>query len=68
MPVVVNLSFGNTYGDHRGESLLERFIDNASEIGRTAIIIGSGEMKGLPMDTTAGIALTQKNIELAVAA
>ncbi len=29
MPVVVNLSFGNTYGAHDGSSLLERFIDNA---------------------------------------
>ena len=67
MPVVVNLSFGNTYGDHRGESLLERFIDNASEIGRTAIIIGSGN-EGDSNGHTAGIALTQKNIELAVAA
>ncbi len=65
--MVVNLSFGNTYGDHRGESLLERFIDNASEIGRTAIIIGSGN-EGASNGHTAGIALTQKNIELAVAA
>lgn len=29
MPVVVNLSFGNTYGAHDGSSLLERFLDNA---------------------------------------
>ena len=67
MPMVVNLSFGNTYGDHRGESLLERFIDNASEIGRNAIIIGSGN-EGASNGHTAGIALTQKSIELAVAA
>lgn len=66
MPVVINLSFGNTYGDHRGESLLERFIDNASEIGRTSIIIGSGN-EGASNGHTAGIALTQKTIELAVA-
>lgn len=29
MPVVINLSFGNTYGAHDGSSLLERFMDNA---------------------------------------
>ncbi len=42
MPLAVNLSFGNTYGAHNGTSLLERFIDNASEIGRSVICVGSG--------------------------
>ena len=42
MPLVVNLSFGNTYGAHDGSSLLERFLDNASEIGRTVVCVGSG--------------------------
>ena len=42
MPVAVNLSFGNTYGAHNGTSLLERFIDNVSEIGRNVICVGSG--------------------------
>lgn len=41
-PVAVNLSFGNTYGAHNGTSLLERFIDNVSEIGRNVICVGSG--------------------------
>ncbi len=42
MPVAINLSFGNTYGAHDGTSLVERFIDNASEIGRNVICIGAG--------------------------
>ena len=42
MPVAVNLSFGNTYGAHNGTSLLERFINNVSEIGRSVICVGSG--------------------------
>lgn len=42
MPLVINLSFGNTYGSHDGGSLLERFLDNAAEIGRTVICVGSG--------------------------
>lgn len=42
MPLAVNLSFGNTYGAHNGTSLLERFIDNISEIGRNVICVGSG--------------------------
>ena len=42
MPLVVNLSFGNTYGSHNGTSLVERFLDNAAEVGRTVICVGSG--------------------------
>lgn len=41
-PVAINLSFGNTYGSHDGTSLPERFLDNASEIGRTVICVGAG--------------------------
>jgi len=41
-PVVINLSFGNSYGSHDGSSLIERFLDNASEIGRTVICVGAG--------------------------
>lgn len=65
-PVVINISFGNTYGDHLGNSLLERFIDNASEIGRTAIIIGSGN-EGASRGHTSGVVTAQSNVELAVA-
>lgn len=42
LPVAVNLSFGNTYGAHDGNSLLERYIDNITEIGRSVICVGSG--------------------------
>lgn len=42
MPVAINLSFGNTYGAHNGTSLLERFLDNISEIGRCVVCVGSG--------------------------
>ena len=34
MPLVINLSFGNSYGSNDGSSLLERFLDNAAEVGR----------------------------------
>lgn len=42
MPLALNLSFGNSYGAHDGSSLLERFLDNAAEIGRTVVCVGSG--------------------------
>lgn len=42
MPLAVNLSFGNSYGPHDGTTLLERFIDNASEVWKNVICVGSG--------------------------
>lgn len=42
MPLAVNLSFGNSYGAHDGSSLLERFMDNASEVWKNVICAGSG--------------------------
>ena len=42
MPLVINLSFGNTYGVHDGTSLVERFLDNIAELGRCVICVGSG--------------------------
>lgn len=42
MPLAVNVSFGNTYGSHDGTSLLETYLDDIGNIGRTAIVVGSG--------------------------
>jgi subtilisin family serine protease len=64
-PLVINISYGNTYGDHKGNSLIERFIDNASEIGKTSIVIGSGN-EGASNGHISGIAFTEKVIELVV--
>lgn len=41
-PIVVNVSFGNTYGSHDGTSLLETYIDGISDYGRSVIIVGAG--------------------------
>lgn len=42
MPLALNISFGNTYGAHDGTSLLERYIDDVSNLGRSSICVGSG--------------------------
>lgn len=42
MPLSVNLSFGNTYGAHDGTALIERYINNMAEVGRTVFCVGSG--------------------------
>lgn len=41
-PIAVNISFGNNYGDHTGRSLLESFINEIANKGRTSIVIGTG--------------------------
>lgn len=40
--VVINLSFGNSYGPHDGTSLLETYLDQATGYGRTTICVGCG--------------------------
>lgn len=66
MPLVINLSFGNNYGSHDGSSLLERFLDNAAEVGRTVICVGSGN-EGNSAGHIAGNVEEATVIELAVA-
>lgn len=66
MPLAINLSFGNSYGSHDGSSLLERFLDNAAEIGRTVICVGSGN-EGSSGGHFAGNISETREVELAVA-
>ncbi len=42
IPLVVNLSFGNTYGSHSGTSLLETYLDSVAELSRISLVVGSG--------------------------
>lgn len=66
-PLSINLSFGNTYGAHDGSSLLERFVDNVSEIGRNVICVGSGN-EGAAGGHVSGILTEAARIELALSA
>ena len=61
LPIAVNLSFGNTYGSHDGTSILERFMDNVSEIGRSVICVGSGN-EGTTAGHTGGFILQGETI------
>ena len=67
MPLVINLSFGNSYGAHDGSSLIERFLDNAAEIGRTVICVGSGN-EGSSRGHIAGNVEQETAVELSVGA
>ncbi len=53
-PLAVNISFGNNYGSHTGRSLLESFIDDISNMGRSSIAIGTGN-EGAEGNHAAGI-------------
>ena len=54
MPFAVNLSFGNVYGSHDGMSLLETYIDNIAQIGKSVIVTGTGN-EGATGGHTSGI-------------
>lgn len=41
-PIAINISFGNNYGSHQGDSLLETYISNVANVGRSVICVGSG--------------------------
>ncbi len=64
-PVAINLSFGNTYGAHDGSSLLERFMDNASEVNRSVICVGSGN-EATSGGHTSGKLTKNEKVELAI--
>lgn len=67
MPLVINLSFGNSYGSHDGSSLLERFLDNAAEIGRTVICVGSGNEGSSAGHATGNARTAPSSVDLAIA-
>lgn len=68
LPVAINISFGNTYGSHDGTSLLERYIDDVANLGRSCICVGTGNEAG-GAGHVSGIlrANQQETIQLAVA-
>lgn len=42
MPLALNLSFGNNYGSHRGDTLLETYLVSVANLGRNCICVGTG--------------------------
>ena len=46
MPIAINLSFGNNYGAHDGNSLLESYISDMANRWKTNIVIGTGNEGG----------------------
>ena len=67
MPMAINISFGNSYGSHNGQSLLERYLDSVAGLGRSCICVGAGN-EGKGAGHTAGVLASgeERTIELAV--
>lgn len=67
-PLVINISFGNNYGSHGSNSLLEQYIDDVSGLWKTTIAIGSGN-EGASSRHYAGVVTNgeTQNVEMSVA-
>lgn len=78
LPAAINLSFGNSYGSHSGDSLLETYIDSVSGLGRNVICIGTGNegegkthrsgqlLPGQPLDTEFSVGNYTQNTNLQI--
>lgn len=42
LPMVINLSYGNNYGDHAGHSILEHYMDENAEASKLTMVVGMG--------------------------
>lgn len=67
MPVAMNISIGNHYGSHAGDSLLETYIDEVCNQWKCNIVIGTGN-EGASATHTSGDFRVNQQAELAVGA
>ena len=65
-PIAINLSFGNTYGAHDGNSLLEQFIQDAANRWKNVICIGTGN-EGNTAGHVSGFLTEDKQVEIELA-
>lgn len=73
IPIAVNVSIGNNDGSHDGSAITERFFDAVSSVGRTVIVVGSGNegdtsghASGMLENPIRGSDRQTKEVELAV--
>ncbi len=63
IPIVINLSFGNNYGDHNGSSIVEAYIDSISNDYKISIAIGTGN-EGIMGRHTSGTLVNAQEQEI----
>ena len=62
-PIAINLSFGNTYGSHAGNSLVETYLDDMANYWKSVIVVGTGN-EGNAAGHTEEILKMGKNTEV----
>lgn len=65
-PVAINISFGNTYGAHDGNSLLEQFIQDIANRWKSVICIGTGN-EGNTAGHVSGVLGDSEDVEIELA-
>lgn len=60
LSLVINLSFGNNYGDHEGTSLFETYLNSIVGLGKITIVAGMGN-QGVSGKHTSGVIAENQN-------
>ncbi|MBE5965006.1 MAG: peptidase S8 [Lachnospira sp.] len=66
-PLVINLSFGNNYGSHNGQNIIEDYINSIATMWKTSIVVGTGNEGSASLHNSGIIRNGQrKEIEISV--
>lgn len=68
MPIAINLSFGNNYGAHNGQSLFESYISDLTGIWRNVIVVASGNEGDARHHVSVRLVSEMESIPFAIAA
>lgn len=67
-PVSINLSYGNNYGSHNGNTILEQYINDVSSLWKSSVCIGTGNEGGASRHVSNRLIEGERqNVEMAVA-
>ncbi len=58
-PLAINISYGNNYGAHNGNSMLERYIDTIAGLHKISVVAGTGN-DGVTARHTSGTLQTRR--------
>lgn len=64
-PLAINVSYGNNYGSHTGDSVLEQYMDTIAGFYRVSIVTGTGN-EGITARHTGGVLNREETEEIYV--